>query len=175
MVGDPRRNATSQLRLKARVSMKSKNLNLKHDCSLCQSAKERKRARLEREHEEKNAEEDLENNEEPLVEDDEAEKDEVKRRRSGENHSHCHCPLFKVTDPLLEFMASGQPSQRFKADQLKRNEARKVDQAVRFQKQKLDRLKYDGDMKRELVRLKGALKIGSRNIRNNNEVTILNF
>ena len=155
--------------------MKSKNLNLKHDCSLCQSAKEKKRARLEREHEEKNAEEDLENNDDPPSEDDEAEKDEVKRRRSGENHSHCHCPLFKVTEPLLEFMGSGQPSRRFKADQLKRNEARKADLAVRLQKKKLDRLRYDGDMKRELVRLKGALKMCIRDIRNNNEVTCLNF
>ena len=46
---------------------------------------------------------------------------------------------------------------------------------MRLQKQKLDSLKYDGDMKRDLVRLKGALKMWNRNIRNNNEVTSLNF
>ena len=72
-----------------------------------------------------------------------------REKRTGENHTHCHCPLFKVTDSLLEFMGSGQPSRRFKADQLKRNEARKVDQAVRLQKQKLDRIKYEGDIKKE--------------------------
>ena len=72
-------------------------------------------------------------------------------------------------------MGSGQPSRRFKADQLRRNEARKVGKAVRLQKQKLDRIKYEGDIKKEIIRLKSALKMLNRNIGDKHEVNSIMY
>ena len=129
MVRDPSRNATSQLRLKARLSMKSYNLNLKRECDPCKMAAVKKRRRLDKEEAECNDERgDEENNEDPEVEEDETDEEDVtetsgvKRKRSGEQHTHCHCPLFKVSEPLKEFMSSGQPYRRYKADQLKKRQ-----------------------------------------------------
>ena len=133
--------------------MKSLNLNFKSACKLCNIAKGRKRARLEAEEganlsedEENNVEEN--NNEEGIDEEsnDLLEEDEVmgskKRKRSGENHTHCHCNLFEVTDPLLEFMSAGQPYHRFKLDQVKRTGAEKVDRVLATQKRKQAENKY---------------------------------
>ena len=71
----------------------------------------------------------------------------------------CHCPLINVTEPLLEFMFSGQPFWRFKADQLKKREAAKVNRVLSLQKKKLDRSKYAADIKKEISRFKQALKL----------------
>ena len=85
--------------------MKSRNLNLKYACGQCKSAKERKRARLNREKDELDAEdanEDKDNNNGGMRIDEEAcsdntdDKEDIavtettgkKRKRSGENHSH---------------------------------------------------------------------------------------
>ena len=139
-MGDSWRNATSQLRLKARLSMKSLNLNLKSVCSQCNIAKERKKAILETEHQELS--EDEENNKETDEEADDSDENEEnlaietgtkKRKRSGENHTHCHCSLFQVPDGLVIFMSAGQPYQRFKTDQIKRRDAVKVDRVLLLQ------------------------------------------
>ena len=143
LVGDSRRNATSQLRLKARLSMKSLNLNLKPVCCQCNIAKGRKKARLETEHQELS--EDEENDKETVEEADDSDESEEdlaigtgtkKRKRSGENHTHCHCSLFQVTDGLINFMSAGQPYQRFKTDQIKRRDAVKVDRVLLLQTRK---------------------------------------
>ena len=94
--------------------MKSLNLSLKARCPQCSSARERKKRRLDREHE--NIEEAVteEENEEVAV----SEEDELsdgkgdgvrKRKKSGENHTHCHCKLFLVSDGLGDYMAGGNP------------------------------------------------------------------
>ena len=141
--------------------MKSLNLNLKFDCSQCNIAKERKRARLETEHQELS--DDEENNQETVVEiedSDESEEDlnivtgSKKRKRSGENHTHCHCSLFLVPDVLVNFMSSGKPYQRFKTDQIKRKDSVKVDRLLLLQKRKQDKNKYKMDLKKERVRFK---------------------
>ena len=49
-----------------------------------------------------------------------------------------------------EFMFSGKPFWRFKADQLKKREAAKVDRVLSLQKKKLDRLKYAADQEGDL-------------------------
>ena len=119
----------------------------------------RKRIRLDKEEEERNfdAGGDEENNDIQELEEDETDEEAdvteisgVKRKRSGEQHSHCHCPLINVTEPLLEFMFSGQPFWRFKADQLKKREAAKVDRVLSLQKKKLDRSKYAADQEGDL-------------------------
>ena len=167
-VGDPRRRATGQLRLKARLSMKRVNINLKAACKQCNSANKRKKARLDAEAEEKEPSEDDENNinEEAdsgdEVEDDDLGLDLSKRKRSGENHTHCHCNLFEVSDSLLEYMSGGQPSQRFKLDQAQRTRAERVDKVLMIQQKKVDDVKYKQDMKKELVRFKQALKISQK-------------
>ena len=111
MVGDQRRNATSQLRLRARLSLKSLNLNLKHGCDPCKTAAVRKRRRLDKEEEECNIDAggDEENNDNQELEEDETDEEAdvteisgVKRKRSGEQHSHCHCPLINVTEHVTE-------------------------------------------------------------------------
>ena len=130
-MGDARKNRTSQTRLKARLSMKSFNLNLKVECKQCDLAKGRKRARIEKE------DADAENNEETEERDNTEDEDEGdveesineesrKRKRSGENHTHCHCPLFPISDELTEFMTSGQPWQRFEKENLKRRKLRRL-------------------------------------------------
>lgn len=161
------------MRLKARLSLKSRNLNLKYACGQCKSAKERKRARLDREEDERDvvhATEDGENNnstrtdgeDSSNITDDDVDVTETtgkKRKRSGEKHTHCHCPLYDVTDSLVDYMASGQPYRRFKADQVKKGEAAKVDKVITLQRQKLDKTKYAMDIKKEILRFKHALKL----------------
>lgn len=141
--------------------MKSRNLNLKHDCKLCKEAKERKRARLD---EEDNSDEESGHEEEDdeileQDEDDDLPEDLVKkRRRTGENHSHCHCPLFEVTEPLLDFMGGGQPCRRFKTDQQRKREAFKVNKVLSLQKRKADKLRYESDIKTEINRFKRSIR-----------------
>lgn len=106
-------------------------LNLKRECDPCKMAAVKKRRRLDKKEAERNDERgDEENNEDPEVEEDETDEEDVtetsgsgvKRKRSGEQHTHCHCPLFKVSEPLKEFMSSGQPYRRYKADQIKKRQ-----------------------------------------------------
>ena len=158
-MGDARRNRTSQTRLKARLGMKSFNLNLKVECKQCDLAKGRKRARIEKE------DADAENNEvteESDITEDENEEDveesisegSRKRKKTGENHTHCHCPLFPISDELTEFMTSGQPWQRFEKENLKRREAAKVERVLLLQRRKEVEKKCKFDMKNELERFK---------------------
>ena len=74
-----------------------------------------------------------------------------KRKRSGENLSHCHCPLYDVTDQLIDFMGGGQPYRRFKSAQVEKREAAKVDRIITVQKQKSNKPKYEKDMKKDLI------------------------
>ena len=141
-------------------------LNLKRECDPCKMAAVKKRRRLDKEEAERNDERgDEENNEDPEVEEDETDEEDVtetsgvNRKRSGEQHTHCHCPLFKVSEPLIEFMSSGQPYRRFKADQIKKREAAKVNRVLSLQKKKQDKLKYAADIKKEILRFKHALKM----------------
>ena len=166
-MGDARRNRTSQTRLKARLGMKSFNLNLKVECKQCDLAKGRKRARMEKE------DADAENNEvteESDITEDENEEDveesisegSRKRKKTGENHTHCHCPLFPISDELTEFMTSGQPWQRFEKENLKRREAAKVERVLLLQRRKEVEKTYKFDMKKELERFKNALKLSRK-------------
>ena len=108
VVGDPKRNRTGQRRLEARLSLKSCNLNLKHKCLKCQSVKERRMERKEAKRNNNDGEEDSSEDEEKSEDDEKSEK--VKQL------THCHCPIFVVTDGMMAAMASGQPSQKYKAD-----------------------------------------------------------
>ena len=148
--------------------MKSRNVNLKSECRKCSQAQERKRRRLEREHEDETSGPDEENNNEAAEDSESCDEDEEdlineaegkKRKRSGEKHSHCHCPLFQVTEDLLNFMSGGQPYHRFKSDQLKRRDAGKVNKVLLIQNRKQDKAKFVTDLKKELVRFKQSLRL----------------
>ena len=82
-----------------------------------------------------------------------------KRKRSGENHTHCHCPLFQVSEDLQNVMSAGQPYHRFKTDQIKRREAAKVDHLLLIQNRKQDKKKFVMDLKKEVVRFKQSLRL----------------
>ena len=145
--------------------MKSFNLGLKSRCPQCSSAKEKKRRRLDKEHE--NIEEAVsdEDDEDVTVsesgedESDRIDDDARKRKNSGENHTHCHCKLFSVSDGLSDYMAGGQPYRRFKADQSKKRASAKEDRVILLQKRKQVKFKYKQDLKKEALRLKNALKL----------------
>ena len=152
--------------------MKSLNLSLKSRCTRCNSAKARKRIRLDREDnhpedvntQEAVSEEGDEEDDEVVVSEDDEQSDDAdsggkKRKKSGENHTHCHCQLFSVPDGLCDFMAGGQPYRRFKADQIKKRASANVDNVILLQKRKQDRIKYKQDLKKEVVRFKNALKL----------------
>lgn len=135
--------------------MKSRNLNLKHECELCQTAADLKKSRLEKEHRKADSEEEDESSEDESKEGD---ADAVsKRKRSGENHTHCHCPLFKPPEALLEFMSDGQPSRRFEAYTLKRKEEITVNEAINHKKLEADKAKYEKDLQKEVRGLKRSL------------------
>ena len=143
--------------------MKSYNLTLKAECKECDLAKERKKARIEREKENEVADAAAENDQEvgetredPSSEEEEDKDEEEmecgesrKRKRTGENHTHCHCPLFTVPDELADFMAGGQPYQRFKKESDERREAAKVERILLLQKRKEVEQKYKFDLKKE--------------------------
>ena len=147
--------------------MKSMNLNLKSDCNKCTIAKEKKRERLDQEHiDEENNEtsaDDIDDCDEELDEDEGTRSgDGVKRKRSGENHTHCHCPLFTVSDELSEFISAGQPYRRFKADQVKRRESEKIGQVLLLERRGRDDRRYEMDMRKEIERFKNALKLSEK-------------
>ena len=152
---------------------------MKYACGQCKRAKERKRARLDREEAERDDEEAVDandntennNNSSGLDEnssDDTNDDDDVsvleipgkKRKRSGEHHSHCHCPLYKVTDEQIDFVGGALPYRRFKAAQEEKRKATEVDRIITVQRKKLNKPKYEMDMKKELLRFKQSLKIG---------------
>ena len=154
--------------------MKSYNLTLKAECKECDLAKERKKARIEREKENEVADAAAENDnevgetrEDPSSEEEEDQDEEEvelereesrKRKRTGENHTHCHCPLFTVPDELADFMAGGQPYQRFKKESDERREAAKVERILLLQKRKEVEQKYKFDLKKEWDRFKKAFR-----------------
>ena len=178
--------------------MKSWNLNLKRSCGKCNDAKERKRIRLDRE-DSSGLEEDNENLEDgennsrqrgcidnPSSSDDCTDDDDddqdvetnlglgvtKKRKRSGENHTHCHCPLFEVSDSLVEFMSAGQPSQKYKKDLEKRRNAAKVERVLLVQRRKMNRTKYERDLRTEVTRFKQASRMAVKDIASSHELQV---
>ena len=81
--------------------MKSLNLSLKARCPQCSSARERKKRKLDRKHEIiEEAVTEEEDEEVTVSEEDELSDGVRKRKKSGENHTLCHCKLFLVYDGL---------------------------------------------------------------------------
>ena len=117
LLADPRKSLTSQKRLAMRTGIKSHGHNLRFDCNQCKKEEKIKKKRLAREKDLKedsgsvDDEEDNEQGDGDLDEDDdEAEgAEDNKRKLTGENSSHCHCPLFEITDEMKNFMRGGQP------------------------------------------------------------------
>lgn len=95
---DARRNRTSQLRLQARLALKSHNHNLKHDCVECQEAKERKRNREDEDagHEDATDTEEEHSDDEEQREEEEPKKKKRKKKHELERTYHCHCSKFQV-------------------------------------------------------------------------------
>lgn len=182
--------------------MKSWNLNLKRGCGQCKGAKERKRARLDRDDQANSEQEDEdldgENNDGQRdgrqhhssgddsddytddEQDDDAtvgsEKSKKRKRKSlQENHTHCHCPLFKVSDSLIDFMSAGQPSRKYKKDQLEKRTAAKVDRVIRVQRRKLDLIKFARDLKTEALRFKRSSRKSVEDAASSQEPQVILF
>ena len=89
---------TSHERLEVRLDLKSHNNNIKHDCTKCKEAKEKKIVDEELDETAYESEETVTDKFKPIL-------------------KYCQCPQFKVTDKLLAFMADGQPNKRFIANE----------------------------------------------------------
>ena len=109
LVADPHKNNTSQLRLQARMRIKSNTFELKEDCEKCDIAEE--------EDEESEGEEE---------EDDDEEEETKKKKRT---FCPCHCSLFQPGEELLVSMKGGQPNRRYTADK-KQKKSRKTEEKV---------------------------------------------
>ena len=176
---------------------------MKRGCGQCKGAKERKRARLDRDDQANSEQEDEdldgENNNGQRdgrqdhsssgddsgdstddEEDDDAtvgsEKSKKRKRKSlQENHTHCHCPLFKVSDSLIDFMSAGQPSRKYKKDQLEKRTAAKVDRVIRVQRRKLDLIKFARDLKTEALRFKRSSRKSVEDAASSQEPQVILF
>ena len=88
MVGEKQKNSTGQLRLQARLNIRSNVHSLKSICSDCSGGS-------------------------PGHEGDSA----IDSEENCENISssnHCHCSLFIPSEELIDFMCGGKPSRRFR-------------------------------------------------------------
>ena len=96
LVGDPHKNATSQLRLQARMRIKSHTFQLKDLCKKCEKE-----------------EEDMDEEDE-----EDEEEDDVKEKKGS---CPCHCSIFQPSEELLASMKGGLPRKRYRAELKKRN------------------------------------------------------
>ena len=169
LVGDPRKNRTSQNRLQSRLTIKTNTHSLKNECLQCQKEKKRKRRRqsqtkgLNPEKRMKTCEDvddsttdDEEGSEEDKLEssEDEEEGEKVK----GEKSSHCHCPLFRVSSGMLAFMNGGQPSRRYQASLRSKREERKVENEIMERNAASDKVKEKSDLKSEVCKLRSRAR-----------------
>jgi hypothetical protein len=145
-VSQKQRNRTGQLKLQARLGLKTHNLNLKHKCVDCIKAKEEKQ--------------DLKNVDEESSDSDEEDE-------SGENGAakktvkvprHCHCSQFEVTDKLYSSMCDGQPSRRYKEEGAKRKSDKKIEKRIVRSRKMEDDEAARRDMKAEVARLRRAVQ-----------------
>ena len=145
VVGDPKKNRTGQIRLEARLSLKSHNHNLKHRCPKCVSIKERKTASKERNNNDDTSESEDDNDEGVDLQ-----------------SVHCHCSMFAVSDEMIADMGGGQPSRSYKADLKAKRDKSLLEKTLlreRFQNSARD---FKSHMKTELARYRRSLQ---KNIR----------
>ena len=144
VVGDPKKNRTGQLRMEARLSLKSHNLNLKHGCLKCETIKENA-ASKERNNNEENSE----------SEDDIDERVDVKS-------VHCHCSMFTVGDEMIADMSDGQPSRRYKADMKSKRDKLKIEKVLLRDRFQNSARNFKTHMKTELARYRRSLQKNNR-------------
>ena len=134
VVGDPCKSCTGHQRKEARLSLKSYNINLKHNCEKCLSIKERNfnatvASSSKEDEEEKNNNDDDDTDEEEKAEesapDGEEETEKVKKVH------HCHCSLFDVSEGLIAEMKGGQPMRRKRAEEKEKRERVKMESILR--------------------------------------------
>ena len=158
LLADPRKNRTQQLRLQARLKIRSSSHNLKHKCKECNANKLKKHLQLvddDDDTDEEVSEEELSEEEVPEVEND----GEVNEgNRKIKRCTHCHCDLFKVEDDLKTFMSDGQPYRRWmkevKEKRVKRRDNERAMQVLREENEN----KYKADLKTEMIRLRKKLR-----------------
>jgi hypothetical protein len=146
-VSQKQRNRTGQLKLQARLGLKTHNLNLKHKCVECIKAKEKKQ--------------DLNNVDEETSdsdEEDESGEDEAAKKETVKVPRHCHCSQFEVTDKLYSSMCDGQASRRCKEEGAVRRSAAKIEKRIVRSRKKEDEEVAKRDMKAEVARLRRAVQ-----------------
>ena len=72
--------------------------------------------------------------------------------------THCHCPKFVVTDGMMAAMASGQPSQKYKAEVKEKKEKLEMEKILQNERFKNAAPKFKSDMKTELKRFRRAIQ-----------------
>ena len=183
LLADPRTNRTQQLRLQARLKVRSHVNNLRFKCLTCNAVRMKKLLqqspsdddsgseseefetkgdnRLGDEEEEGiDARRFVEEAEEIEPEEDITEDSNGSRKGhiKGEKSSHCHCDLFNLDDDLKVYMSDGQPYRRFKADVLEKRKTKLENLRIRQHMKKSDDNRIKQDMKVELSRLRRKLK-----------------
>ena len=102
LVGDPRKNRTSHLRLTTRLRIKSNTYTLREDCERCT--------------------EDLEDVKHDTKDDDEQD--------SKARKNHCHCSIFQPSSGLMASIKDGQPWQRCSAAEEKERKSKKEKKVI---------------------------------------------
>ena len=163
LLADPRKNRTEQLRLQARLKIRSHVHNLRYKCKQCNDVRLKK---LLQQASDDDSDEDVEKvaecpgdeTEDLIVEEGISEDCTDETNRSGhvrgEKSKHCHCDLFDVEEDLKAFMKDGQCYRRVKAD-FKEKRSTKLNNEKTMELLKKDNeIRYKQDLKLELVRLR---------------------
>jgi hypothetical protein len=153
LLADPRVNRTQQLRLQARLMIRSNVHNLKYKCEDCVEVKMKKWRRQEAQEKEINQEET-----ETDEEDEEKEESEADEKIKNEQSHHCHCKLFSVDDELLANMTGAQPWRSYNEELKKKRSASKEEQMLMEALRAGDEEKRKKDVKLELQRMRRRLR-----------------
>ena len=156
-----------------RTGIKTHGHNLRFDCNQCKEEDKMKKRRLAPEKglledsgsdgEGMDVEDDRDEDGDGDEENDEAEGTvDNKRKRTGENSSHCHSSLFKVTDEMKNFMRGGQPFRRCREAEKKKRDENIVKKNIREEIRKTDKAKEQKDLQSEVLKLKAKLRQEAR-------------
>ena len=145
VVGDPKKSRTAQIRLEARLLLKSHNHNLKHRCPKCVSIKERKIASKDRNNNDDTSESEDDNDEGVDLQ-----------------SVHCHCSMFAVSDGMIADMGGGQPSRSYKADLKAKRDKSLLERTLLRERYQNSARDFKSHMKTELARCRTSLQ---KNIR----------
>ena len=152
-----------------RTGIKSHGHNLRLRCEKCKEDDAVKKKKLAEANDPEKESESVDNDSDSEKEPEETEEKEVDdgvednlRKRQGEASSHCHFPLFEVTDGMKNYMQGGQPYRRCKEAERIAREEKEAKQKIKEEIRKTNRIKEKDDLKSEVIKLRNKLRKEAR-------------